>query len=226
MPPDAASHSFSVQAPADAVVTVNGTQLTESDSTQQIAYTPLVDIPEELAGELPNLTLYTANGLYSVPEITAVDAEGNQLTAAVGADGALVFTAGNNEALFNAHHETVEAFIRNIAEYGSAHLEWLSPASFVKKGTPLFEYFAGARYSMGWIGTVRLTYDSITSYDFTPLGENAFLCKARLICTTKTYYQTVDLDLEYEMLWENTGSAWQVVDMAFTDNYTRTKVTE
>ena len=226
MPPDAAAHSFSVQAPADAVVTVNGTELTAADSVGEIAYTPLVDIPEELSDKLPTLVHYAADGLYSMPNISAIDAEGNELTSSTGADGSLVFTAGNNEELYNTHHETVEAFIRNIAEYGSAHLEWISPASFVKKDTALFEYFAGARYSMIWIGTVRTTYDSITSYDYTALSDSAFLCKGRLVCTTKTYHQTVDLDLEYEMLWENTGSAWQVVDMAFTDNYSRTKDTE
>jgi len=226
MPPDAAAHSFSVQAPGDAVVTVNGTQLTAEDSTGQKQYLPLVDIPEDLAEQLPSLSLYEADGLYSIPNITAVDADGNPLSAAEGIDGTLVFTASNDEALYNAHHATVEAFIRNIAEYGSAHCEWLSPASFVKKGTALFEYFAGARYSMIWIGTVRLTYDSITSYDYTPLGDDAFLCKARLICTSKTHYQTVDMDLEYEMLWENTGGNWQVADMAFTDNYFREIVTE
>lgn len=221
MPPDAAAHTFSVQAPADAVVTVNGTQLTASDSSEETPYIPLVDVPEELKAQLPSLTLYEAKGLYSVPEISAVDAAGNALEATVNPDGTLVYTAGNDEALSNAHSGTVEAFINNIAEYGSAHLEWTAPASFVKKDTPLFEYFAGARYSLGWIGTVRLHYDSITSYDYMPLGDNAFLCKGRLICTSSTYYQTVDMDLEYEMLWENTGSAWQVADMAFTDNYSR-----
>lgn len=226
LPPDAAAHSFSVQAPADATVTVNGATLTAADSSDATPYIPLVDVPAELQSALPTLTLYEAEGLYSIPEITAVDAAGNVLNATVNPDDTLVFMAGNDEALYNAHHETVEAFLRNIGEYGSAHLLWTAPASFVKKDTALFEYFAGARYSLGWIGTVHMTYDSITSYDYTPLGENAFLCKARLVCTSKTYYQTVDMDLEYEMIWENTGAAWQVADMAFTDNYFREKVTD
>lgn len=221
MPPDAASHSFSVQASADVSVTVNGTTLTKDDSYGEILYTPLVELSEEQAAQLPKLLQYEASGLYSVPVITATDAEGHDLIPTETAAGTLSFTTGNDQALYDAHHEVVEAFIRNIAAYGAAHVEWTTPASFVKKDTALFEYFAGARYSMIWIGTVRMSYDSITSYDYTPLGEDAFLCKARMICTSKTYHQTVDMDLEYEMLWERSGSTWQVVDMAFTDNYSR-----
>jgi len=226
LPPDAASHSFSVQAPADAVITVNGTALTKDDATAEIPYSPLVDLSEEQAAQLPKLLEYEATGLYSLPEISAVDSQGKDLTPAKTTDGRWEYTAGNDAALYDAHHELVEAFIRNIAAYGAAHCEWSAPASFVKKDTPLFEYFAGARYSMIWIGTVRMSYDSITSYDYTPLGENAFLCKARMVCTSETYHQTVDMDLEYEMLWERNGSTWQVADMAFTDNYFREKVTK
>jgi hypothetical protein len=39
--------------------------------------------------------------------------------------------------------------------------------------------------------------------------------------TTRTSYQTVDVDLEYEMLWVRHNGEWKVADLAFTDHFNR-----
>ena len=59
------------------------------------------------------------------------------------------------------------------------------------------------------------TYGEISSRDYIPLGDGAFICKGHVDCTTQTRYQTVDLDLNYEMLWVNINGTWLVQDLAF-----------
>ena len=42
------------------------------------------------------------------------------------------------------------------------------------------------------------------------------------MCTTKTKYQTVNFDLNYDMLWVRQGNYWMIRDLAFA-KYESTK---
>lgn len=221
--PDAGAYSFAVTAPADAVVTVNGAELTPEDRTGEVRLTPLVDIPEELVDLLPVYCRYEAEGLYSQPELSAVGADGAALPAAASADGSIRFTDPGSETLYAEHHERVEKFIENLAEYGAGHTTRAYPNEYTVPESDLWWYVRNASGSLVWVVGVSVSYDELTSYDYIPLGEDAFLCRAHLVCSTQTGYQTADLDLEYEMLWVRSGEKWLAADLAFTDNFERTK---
>ena len=82
--------------------------------------------------------------------------------------------------------------------------------------------YCDASGSLYWTVGVATSYDEISSSDYVPLGSDAFLCRGRVVCTTKTKYQTVNFDLNYDMLWVRQGNYWMIRDLAFA-KYESTK---
>ena len=83
-------------------------------------------------------------------------------------------------------------------------------------GTGISSYLQHAVASLYWTRGVSIRYDEISSGDYIPLGDSAFICRGHVVCTTKTGYETQDLDMHYEMLWIYTGSQWLLQDLVFT----------
>ena len=213
--PDAAGYAFCVSAPGDATVTVNGAQLLTGDVTAASAYDTKLDIPGELQGYLPSYSIYAAGGLYTPPEITAVMPDGTSLTPETAEDGSVFFPLPGSAALYETHHERVEQFLKALCEYGAGHTARYAPGAYAAYGTSFSRYLQNAIDSLYWTVNVTTSYDEISSGDYIPLGEAGFLCSGHVLCTTKTRYQTVDLDLHYEMIWTNVNGVWLVQDLAF-----------
>ena len=213
--PDAGAYSFRVTAPSDAVVTVCGAALDAAEAVSTTQPELLVDIPSDYAAQLPSYTVYEASGLYSQPEITAAAADGTALEAATGSDGAVSFALPGSAALQEAHGALVEQFLTNMCEYGAGHTTRGYPLQYIVPDSALYGYFHTAAGSLVWTVGVTLTYSGITSSDYLALGDDCFFCRAEVQCTTKTSYQTRDLDLRYEMLWVRSGDTWLLSDLAF-----------
>ena len=75
------AHSITITAPADAVVSVNGVELTAEyvDAEMAVDNAALPDLEANIADKL--YTVYTVTGLYAPVEVAAVDAGGNVLAA-------------------------------------------------------------------------------------------------------------------------------------------------
>lgn len=135
------AHTITVTAPAGAVVSVNGVELTEEYITQD-ALSETVTLPEleeSLADRL--YTVYTVSGLYAPVEVAAVDSEGN----AIAADGevtdeAVTFALGEGtldyrilvpegstvtvngvelDGSYNTGDTVVPAFLEGFDDYGT-----------------------------------------------------------------------------------------------------------
>ena len=213
--PDAGGYALSVSAPGEAAVTVNGAQLQGGDITAVSSYMTLLDVPGELQGYLPSFSIYTAGGLYTPPVVSAVMPDGTALVPETDGNGAIIFPLPGSQALYGAHHERVEAFLKALCEYGAGHTARYAPGTYAVSGTGFDRYLWNATDSLHWTVGVTVTYDEISSRDYIALGEEGFICTGRVRCTTKTRYQTVDLDINYEMLWVHSKGEWLVQDLAF-----------
>ena len=212
--PDAAGHSFSVTAPSDAEVSVCGAVLEARDVTATLAWPTKLDIPEELQGYLPDYAVYTAGGLYSVPEISVKSADGSELTVS-GTGTELVFSPVGSEALHEACHERVRGFLWALCDYGAGHGDRGYPCVYTVNPTPLSRYIWNAGDSLVWTVGVTLKFSDIQTSDYIPLGEDAFICRGHVDVTSVTRHETRDLSLDYEMLWVRKGSSWYCQDLAF-----------
>ena len=213
---DAAGYAFAVMAPGEAAVTVNGAVLETGDISAVSGYVTRLDIPGELQGELPSYSIYTAGGLYTpVESISAVMPDGTALTAETARDGSVSFPVPPSQGLYEAHRGRVEEFLKALCEYGAGHTARFYPSAYTVAGSDLQKYMQNATASLYWTVGVTTNYREISSSDYIPLGDGAFICRGHVDCSTTTRYQKVDLDLRFEMLWVNRGGTWLVQDLAF-----------
>lgn len=207
-------HSFVVQAPETVMVQVNGTVLTEADAirvddgvlTRMSAYTN---------GKGYKTLTFSFGGLYSEPEITAVDARGNQLTPLVGPKGKLYFFPPNNAGLANKVQGRVEEFFRRYIDYSShaynagrhnALLECILPDS------DLYKYVRDSRDAMIWASATEVHYDELEFTNFCPVGDSCFTCtiryKADYEATTWHQRYSGNLQNAFEMSFVRVNGVW------------------
>jgi len=213
--PDARSYSFCVTAPEAAVVTVNGAALTPAEITGRYTLSGGLNIPEELMGALPVTVVYTAGGLYSQPQISAAMPDGTPLLQETDQEGRITYSLPFSQELYDACHQRVESFLTDLCEYGSGHTARYDPSPYAVYNSPVYHYVNRARASLYWVVNVATAYQEVSSREYVPLGDNAFLCVGHVNLTTTTQYQTKDLELEYDMLWVRRGGAWMIQDMAY-----------
>ncbi len=214
--PDAAGYSFAVTAPGEAAVTVNGAVLGAGDVAGTAAYPTRLEVPGELQGALPSFSIYAAGGLYTqASEISAVMPDGTVLTGETAGDGSVSFPLPGSRALYEANHKRVEEFLKALCEYGAGHTASYYPSVYAVAGSGVQKYIQAAISSLHWTTGVTTKYTEISSSDYIPLGDAAFICRGRVDCSTTTRYQTVDLDIRYEMLWVKVNNNWLVQDLAY-----------
>ena len=211
--PDAGAYTFSVTAPENAVVNVGGADLTVSDITATTSVSTRLDIPDELQPLIPTYSIYTAGGLYTQPDISAVLPDGTQLTGTE-QEGSIYFAMPGSTSLYDSYHEQVEAFLKTLCEYGAGHIGSYTITQYTVDGA-FRTYLTRAVDSLHWTVGVTVEYADISSSDYMALGDNAFICHGHVTCTTTTRYQTADLDMDYEMLWVNRNGTWLIQDLAF-----------
>ena len=199
-----------------AAVTVNGAELTTGEVVGVSSYVTKLDVPGELQGYLPSYSIYAAGGLYTpVTDIRAVMPDGTALDGETGRDGSVSFLFPGSQTLYEANHKRVEEFLKALCEYGAGHTAAYYPSVYTVAGSELQRYMQNAIASLHWTVGVATKYKEISSSDYIPLGEGAFICRGHVDCSTTTRYQTVDLDLHYEMLWVRSGNTWLIQDLAF-----------
>lgn len=213
--PDAASHAFRVTAPQEAAVTAGGAALSDA---QVISFAPLsthVDIPDELIDALPVYAVYAAGGLYTVPAFAASLPDGTVLEPSTDADGFPSFVLPGSETLWSECHERVENYLREIAGYGAGNTAVNYPAGYAVPDTPLRLYFYYAQDTLHWTRGFTVTFNEVNTWGYIPLGEDAFLCQAKVIFTTDTRHESRENIIEYEMLWVRRNGTWYIQDMSF-----------
>ena len=217
LPADAGAYTFTAEAPQDAVLTLNGGELTTADAAATRAFDTRLDIPEELQAYLPAYSIYSLGGLYSRDITASARQNGRELTAEKDENGMLRFAWPEEEALYDQCHERVETFLRYLCEYGAGHTLRYNPSGFIAPDSQMMAYIRNAGGSLIWTVNVTLTFEEITSGGYIPLGEDAFYCRGEVKANTSTYYQKKDLHLGYEMLWIRQNGSWMLQDLAFTE---------
>lgn len=213
--PEGGCHTFHITAPADAIVTVNGTELTEADAVASTTMPVPIDIPESALPFLPSYRVYTAGGLYSVPEISAALSDGSVLSPAVNEEGRVFFALPGENPTDEECDKRVKDFIACLLHYGAGHTLQYSPYGYLTSDSELLNYCSRAVNSLYWVVGVTLAIQDITVYDYIPLGDDAFLCQAHAEFSTQTKFQTKDLSQDYQMVWLREGTLWKIYDLAF-----------
>ena len=213
MPPDARAYSFRFLAPADAVVTVNGAELTEADAADTLPIPLQLNVSEEQRAALPLYRLYALDGLYSPPVID-VAADGTAIAPVLWA-GETLYPTLQAEAPEEELLTLAETYLTNYCHFGAHHYGYNMLLPYVVEQGELWNFHINAQASLQWIIGETLDIHELRVFDWLPLGDDLCLCSAHISCTTTTAYETKDLELDYQLLFVRTEKGWRVQDMAY-----------
>lgn len=205
---------LNITAPEDVTVTVGGVQLgkkdrsasSSADFTQIGAY----------AGDGAYATVsYEFDGLYSAPEVSAVDPAGAALVPIV-ADG-------GRYAFFYANEPEAQAELEDVARtYFDTYMRYtLSPFdmtyfyTLLQKtlwGTPLYDYIAQSQAAMLWAPNTSPEYRYLHFDNFHVVSDLCFVCTVEydidLTATTWKDEYSYNLQNAYELVFVREGNFW------------------
>ena len=220
------SRAFVVTVPEGSAVYVDG----EAVGTDKIAESGIV--PEIFIGavgpaDVP-LTLqryeFELAGLYSEPAVSAAYAAapgglGVPLVPDMPGDGGIVFRLPFSAELEELHAGAAEAFIRSFVRFGAnagndIDANFADVGGKMLRGSDLLRRTRSAVDTMRWVSNASVHYNSLEIANFRPYGEDYFTCEIRYNITTRTYYETHDVEGNYEVLFARSGGRWLAANMA------------
>ena len=213
-------YSFTVRAPETVTVTVNGAQLLPSDAARE-EYGVLSGLDAYTHGQAYKTLTYSFDGLYSLPEITAVSAEGKSLTPLVNEKGELFFFPAQDDALAaEVQHWAEEFFDRYINYTGKAYNGGRHEALMARilPGTSLYSYIRDSKDAMIWASATEVHYDELTFTDFCPVSGDCFTCTIRykgdFAATAWHESYTYEMQNAYELSFVRVDDVWYAAAMS------------
>jgi len=216
------SYSFRVKAPADATVTVNGVELTESNvdhSCKDI----FAGLDDYTGGKQYTSLFYAGDRLYTKPEIKVVDSDGREMVPLIGGDGSLYCLRGSDEADDDVR-EAVQDFFTRYMNYASHSLNRGVMSTLLEIVVPhsdLYKYIRNSADAMYWASNTELQYDefSIDHFDF--LSDRCFTCTVRYSAsaTAQSWYNESSFETEngYQLVFVMYNKRWQAAAMVGLD---------
>jgi len=219
--PETDFYSFTITAPSNISVNVGGVTLTPDHVTSTAP--GVLDDLEEYAGDgLFHSVTYKLTDLYTQPEITAYDADGNLLHPVVSGKEAntLTFFHAHDDALYQETHERVEEFFAKYMKYSQqkyTYYNYTDLLSCILPGTELYSYIKDSKDAMYWASATEITYEELTFTDFAPVDEDCFTCTIRYKAdfSAQSWYENYSYDLQnaYEMVFIRDGGEWYAAAM-------------
>jgi len=213
-------YSFTVRAPENVTVSVNGAQLLRSDASRE-EYGVLAGLDAYTHGQAYQTLTYAFDGLYTQPSISAVGADGRELTPLVNERGELFFFPAQDDALAAQVQQWAEEFFTRYIDYtgkaynGGRHEALLGR---ILPGTALYSYIRDSRDAMIWASATEVHYDELTFADFYPVGEDCFTCTIRykgdFAATAWHESYTYEMQNAYELAFVRIDDIWYAAAMS------------
>jgi hypothetical protein len=207
-----------VIAPADAVVTLNGIDLSSDDAVGAQYPSSLFDGLEKYAASPLSFLIYEADGLLMTPQVTARDAEGHELNG-FDADGVTSFGFADDDSMRTEHLDRITDFVQayvsfttNMGDKSADNFTALS--KFLLSGTDMYWRLASLVNGIHYVSGLTVTYREIEAYDFASCGENCFVCRLSFSLTLHSYAGDRDMDSAYDMVFVQSGGKWLAAAMS------------
>ena len=219
--PETDFHSVTITAPSDVIVTIGGAQLSAEDVTKSDA--GVLEKMENYTGDGAYKTVtYQIDGLYTQPEITAVDKEGNALQPVINGENAekITFFYQHDEELYEQTHKRVEEFFNNYMRYSQQAFSegnYYALLGCILEGTELYSYIRDSVDAMYWASATEITYEELTFTDFYGINDSCFTCTVRYKAdmAAKAWYESYTYGLQnaYQMLFVCVDGVWYAAAM-------------
>jgi len=210
--------SVKVAAPADAVITINGIELSEEDVPQALVSPELLKGLEKYSGSAPAFVIYEVNGLLKTPEIAAKDASGQELVSRKGLDGEVIFGLPDNENLIKEHTQLITDFIKTYVSFSTNEGDNASEnfSRLSKRLLPNTETYKRIKNSIegiSWVTDGAIEYRKLAIDDIILCGKDCFVCRVSLGITVTADGNVRDNDSIYTLVFVRSSGVWLVGNM-------------
>ena len=213
-------YSFTVRAPETVTVTVCGARLPAGEADR--SELGVLEGLEKYTGDRAYRTLtWHYEGLYTQPEITAVDKNGTVLTPLVNEKGELIFFNAQDQTLADQVRPWVEDYFQKYINYSGKAYEagrHQILLNTILPDTALYRYVRDSKDAMIWASATEVHYDELTFSDFTPVGEDCFTCTIRYKgdFAATAWHESYNYEMQnaYELAFVRVGDIWYAAAMS------------
>ncbi len=213
------TNTLTIHAPEDIVVSVNGVPLDEQYVSSS-SYGFLEGLEDYTLGNAYRTRTYRLDRLYSIPTVSACDADGRDITPVISAEGSYTFFH-NGEADESLYLKpAAEVFFNAYMDY-SAHSYDASRywylLSLILPGTNLFKYVYESTDAMIWASKTSTEYRDLRYENFYMISDYCFVCTviydAEMTATSWNEQYSYELENAYELCFVSSAGNWYAASM-------------
>lgn len=175
---DEGTLDYRILVPEGSTVTVNGVELTDEYSTGETAVPAFLEGFEDY-GTLPEMELWTVEGLHLEPEITVETSDGDTLDEAVVNGSELTFFASGDQTLESSYStnasDFADAYVNYLTGTASAEADYTALQALVLDGSALDTALSelNGSYEANGLTAERV---SVRRGSFVSIGATCFTC--------------------------------------------------
>ncbi len=212
------SGALTITAPEDVTVTVGGTVLGKKDVSSSTAE-PFTNWGETGGGYVTDT--YHFEGLFSAPEVTAVDKSGTQLTPIRVGDEFYAFFYPSEKEGLEKPKEIAETYFDYYMHYTFAPFEMTYYFNLLQRtvyDSPLFQYIAKSQATMMWAANTEPEYKTLAYDNYHFINDYCFMCTVEydVDLTSVTWdsdEMNYNLQSAYELIFIKRGPNWYAAEM-------------
>lgn len=215
---DTVRYSVKLTAPTDAVVTINGVELSEEDATGSLLSSELFKGLEKYATAVPDFAVYEIDGLFAEPEVAAKDAKGAALVSTESSDGGFVFGLPDSTKLKEAQTQRVTDFVKSYVTFSTDEKDdtngnFTRLSKFLLTNTETYKRIKNSVEGVSWVSGGTIEYKKLELDNFVACGDNCYVVRATISITVTSDGNVRNTDSVYTLVFVKSGGVWLVGNM-------------
>lgn len=210
-------YSVTIEAPDDATVVLCGKELGREDAAS-VKDSIFKDFAKYTEGNEWDTLVYSFEGIYGEPSVSAHDTEGNELSPVMTDSGRILFFHANDEELQSEAEPSVEQFFNAYMAYSSSHGGVFDLLGCTLRGTRLNNYFRFSTEGMYWASDTDVNYDELEFSNFRRLSDDCLFCtiQFRGNFSAQSWHENYSYEMRngYEMVFVKSGRIWLAAEMS------------
>ena len=214
------SRSYNVVVPEGTAVYVDNSMVPQGRITENMIIPDIFDgymAPENV----PNIKVryeFELDGLYVEPVVTAISPDGEPLSFEMNSDGVMMFIEEYSLEYKELYESTVDTFIRAYVRFGAnlgndIDANFANLSRYMLYNSDLYIRVARSMEGVMWVSNTIVDYHALSIDNFRQYGEQYFSCEVRYSITQRTYYETREVEGNYEILFVLSGGRWLAAKM-------------
>ena len=213
------TQSLKVRAPEDLKIMINGVPLGSEDVSSS-SLGVLEGLELYTLGEEVLTNVYRIDGLYTAPEVKAVDSDGNEISPVTVGENSFVFFHQNDPELESQQLGVVERYFDAYMDYSAHAFDATRYTNLLGKVFPqsnLYNYIFNSREAMYWASGTSAEYKDLRYEHFHRISDYCFTCTVLYSAemTATSWYEQYSYSLEnaYELSFVTQNGSWYAAGM-------------